>query len=103
MTSCDRDALVRVSFLLMFPPLSRSTLFPYTTLFRSDQLAHHQCERLDRRKQYLGDPRFLLFDHGAENHLPVHQNREIHDEPDTKHENETSTGVAFLTGRADLD
>src|SRR5438876_10976428 len=74
-------------FFLMIPRPPRSTLFPYTTLFRSDRneesaassghspLASHVCEQIGRATSELQSPVHLvcrLLLEKKNNHKPSH-------------------------------
>src|SRR5438874_12914312 len=47
------EELTKVFFFVMMPPPPRSTLFPYTTLFRSGRIFQHQLAPVLNRDQFL--------------------------------------------------
>src|SRR5207302_10570162 len=59
--------LLRTFFFILLRPLPRYTLFPYTTLFRSQVGAEHDAlPEADRVPVHLRDDRFLHFGHHLE-------------------------------------
>src|SRR5438034_11620829 len=63
--------------MLRRPP--RSTLFPYTTLFRSDPAARHRGQR---RVDHLAGPRVLRAPPEAQDELPDHRLGELRRTPE---------------------
>ncbi len=68
----------------------------------TNQLAHHQRKRFDRRKQDLGNARLFFFDNRAENDLTIHQDCQVHHETNAKHQRKAAARITFLARGANL-